>query len=183
MYYLLASTVKAVCALFAQGLSHKDIKGDNFVFLDGQSVDGELLGLIDYGYCINASASSSNKSGTAQYSPPEAFWEGEGTINTEKFDVFSLGVLFITLIFQDWAFYKEGAGYKCINDDAYREFFMNETLALDDRLKFFSKKWSKTCYSKDARILILIARMIDYNPINRPSLDKVLTEPSIQQYL
>jgi serine/threonine protein kinase len=47
----------------------------------------------------------------------------------------------------------------------------------------FFNKWRAVAMNEDVRALNLIARMIDYNPINRPSLDQVLAVPFIQAHL
>jgi hypothetical protein len=88
--------------------------------------EGALVGVLDYGYCITSSASSSDKRGTKCYAPPEAFLPGN--VDTEKFDVFMLGALLITIIFQDtpfWYIDSEGklTRCNCINDPRYRYFF------------------------------------------------------------
>jgi len=103
--------VKTVWTFFTKTrLCHKDIKPDNLVIL-GQNPEGALLGLIDYGFATKNDSASTDKKTTPIYGPPEAnppeAIDPSGTIDTEKFDVFCLGTLWITILFGDVPFRDE----------------------------------------------------------------------------
>jgi serine/threonine protein kinase len=102
-YHLCAHAALAVQALFQAGLCHKDLKPDNFVVLEGNQ-DQALLGLIDFGYCVNNATVTADKRGTPCYAPPEAFEGEDELVDPTKFDVFMLGTLMITILFRDTPF-------------------------------------------------------------------------------
>jgi len=100
-----------------------------------------------------------------------------------------LGALLITIIFRDAPFSlvtiikgeKENIACRCINDPWYNYYIRRATETNENPLMFF-KKWGSAPADEDIRALNLIVRMIDSNPINRPSLDEVLADPFIKQY-
>ncbi|TNV72619.1 hypothetical protein FGO68_gene9655 [Halteria grandinella] len=184
-YYLCSQAVLAVAALFKAGLCHKDLKVDNLVLLQDNELQA-LLGLIDFGYCINNAEPTSDKRGTPVYAPPEKFQDEMKTVDPTKFDIFMLGALLITIIFRDTPFSlvnKQGKTVRCecINDPWYNYYILRAAETHENPLMFF-KKWGSAPAYEDIRALNLIVRMIDSNPINRPSLDEVLADPFIQQY-
>jgi serine/threonine protein kinase len=128
--------VKTVCTLFSRtGLHHKDLKTENLVILDTNS-EGALVGIIDYGFAIKNNPSSSDKRTTEFYAPPEAF--KAGNIDTEKFDVFCLGSLLLTIIFRDSPFHnKRYARDTCENDPWYQYYIANKHLHSGNPLDFF----------------------------------------------
>jgi len=159
--------VKTVWTLFTRtGLCQKDIKTENFVILD-QNPEGALVGLIDYGFAIMNNAASTDKRTTKYYAPPEAF--GTGTIDTEKFDVFCLGALLISIIFRKIPFYNNGWS-TCKNDEWYKYYFINKHLHTGNPVDFFNK-WGAAALAEDRDALNLIVWMIDANPVNRPTFD------------
>ena len=98
-YKICAHSLAALVALrTTTNLCHKDIKPDNLVLLDDNE-EGALVGLIDFAYCVHAGTNTKDKRGTPIYAPPEAFEDGYETVDPEKFDVFMLGCLFITILF------------------------------------------------------------------------------------
>lgn len=102
-YHLCAQAALAVSALFEAGLCHKDLKPDNIVLLDDNQ-EHALLGLIDFGFCIDNATFTIDKRGTPCYAPPEAFKGKAELIDPTKFDVFMLGTLMITVLFRDTPF-------------------------------------------------------------------------------
>ncbi|TNV77966.1 hypothetical protein FGO68_gene7428 [Halteria grandinella] len=180
-YYLCSQAVLAVAALFEAGLCHKDLKPDNLVLLQDNEHQA-LLGLIDFGYCINNAGLTSDKRGTAVYAPPEKFQVEMRTVDPTKFDIFMLGALLITILFRDTPFsLANGNRCECINDPSYINYIQRVSETHENPLMFY-KKWGSAPAYEDIRALNLILRMIDSNPIKRPSLDEVLADPFIQQY-
>ena len=162
----------AVKALHDAELRHLDLKAENLVILD-DNIEGALLGLIDFGYCSDASPQADRR-GTIFYAPPERF-TSEGDVDPTKIDIFMLGALLITIIFRDTPFTNsDGERCECINDPWYNYYIR---LGLANKLEFFLK-WS-SAVTEDLEALNLIVRMIDYNPANRPSLEEVLANPFI----
>jgi serine/threonine protein kinase len=136
-YYLCAQAALALKELLdSSNLCHKDIKADNIVML-GDNNQGCLLGLIDFANCVEADLTTTDKSGTPFYNPPEAFVDTVESFDPKKFDIFMLGCLFITIIFQSFPFVNQhNVEPKCINDYAYIYYLVYK---LGDPLDFFSK--------------------------------------------
>ena len=87
-----------------------------------------------------------------------------------------LGTLMITIIFRATPFVnKKEKRDTCLNDKWYKYYIIYTTTR--NPILYFSK-W-EIAANVDIRALNLIARMIDYNPINRPSLEQVLADPFI----
>jgi hypothetical protein len=105
-----------------------------------------LLGLIDFGYCVNSGIATADKRGTDVYAPPEKFQRDVKTVDPTKFDVFMLGALLITIIFRDTPFSKvndegETERCECINDPHYIEYIERASITHENPLMFFIKNW------------------------------------------
>lgn len=117
--WLLRQILSGLCFLHRMGISHRDIKLENFVFTDppGKNCYESVLKIIDFGLChwnkIDDNNSLSHEGvvrclesvGTLHYVPPEIIQEKEYI--PEKVDSWEVGVVAYALIaqklpFDDW---------------------------------------------------------------------------------
>ena len=85
---------KALSAVHAKGIIHRDVKSGNILLFSEQGEDRPLPKLADLGIArdLTATPITTSPLGTIQYMPPEAIKETEGTAD-ERRDVYGLGAV------------------------------------------------------------------------------------------
>jgi serine/threonine protein kinase len=110
-----------ICYLHNQGISHGDIKPDNIVL----TREGDAK-IIDFGYCREClMCSDSEKAGTIKYAAPELL--RSGIYNTEKADVWSLGILLFVMATGSFPYYAS-------DDELVRSLVLRGHMAPPSRL-------------------------------------------------
>lgn len=146
--------LRAVNHCNTNGVIHRDIKLENVIVDDFGNPK-----LIDFGLSKSATANQILKSmaGTPYYMAPEIL---SGKSYNEKVDIWSLGVVFYTML---W-------GYRPFDGDNAHQVF---EAVKEGKYKSTGKTWAKVSY--DARDLI--SRMLTVNPKKRISAQKALDHP------
>lgn len=103
--YLVSQMVAAVAYIHGQGITHRDLKLENFIFTDGSDTMRSALKLIDFGlsaryqYAGTAVKRMTTLCGTPYYLAPEVLNQGEGGSGyTNAVDEWSLGVITYMLL-------------------------------------------------------------------------------------
>lgn len=146
--------LRAINHCHVDKVTHRDIKPENVIINSkGNSK------LIDFGLSKNATAQQILKSmaGTPFYMAPEILCEK--TYN-EKVDIWSLGVLFYTML----------CGYRPFDGNTAEEVFKS---AQEGKFKLSGKQWGKV--SRDSKNLI--CKMLELNPKKRISAKKAIEHP------
>lgn len=103
--FLVNQMVAAVAYIHGQGITHRDLKLENFIFTDGSDTMRSALKLIDFGlsaryqYTGSAVKRMTTLCGTPYYLAPEVLNQGEGGSGyTNAVDEWSLGVITYMLL-------------------------------------------------------------------------------------
>jgi len=160
----LRKALEALQACHQAGIVHRDVSLENFVLRDDNLTDPVL---IDFG--VSAPISSldgmvvhTGPVGKAKYMAPELFVNHEifSRYDGRKADVFSLGVVLLILCIR-----MEPWDSTCITDVRFNRMILKGELGLILQI------WGVQI-SKD--LLHLIMRMLNPNPLERPSVEDVL---------
>jgi hypothetical protein len=104
---IMVQAAEALTYMHARSVRHRDIKPANFVMRD----DSTLV-LVDFGLAVDADNSRLTQNnvtfGTVSYAPPE--WVTPEEIDEEKWDIYSLGVVFYEVLTGELAFPTSGRG-------------------------------------------------------------------------
>ena len=170
--------LKALLFLESIGCTHRDIKPDNFVVVEDDSLGTKInIKLIDFGTVkqmdkrIQATASIT---GTLTFMAPEAF---KGVVST-KLDVWSLGIML----------------YRLIYNNQYPDYIQNERsimifAASDDEVNFPSCKpefnnllqLAKLCLIKDYNKRMFASELYKYAlPKYKDMCDQIIQDPFIK---
>lgn len=150
---------EAIQYLHHRNIVHRDIKPENLLY---ETPDRNApLRLADFGIAKQIASSDEkimNAAGSLGYAAPEIFGnEGHG----KPCDVWSLGVVLFTVLSGRSPFRAEDI-----------DSFLDEVRP-DWIIRFSPRYWKQV--SKEAKVLV--ARMIQYDPEDRPTIDEVLADP------
>jgi len=140
------------------GLSHLDLKPDNFVFDD----DWRLM-LIDFGHCTIYNQPTQSLTGTPNYCAPEVLRRSVAPYIPCQVDIFNLGVILFIIKFQSVPFRSATAQdpfFRYVNNDDFNGFFT-----------------AHNANGFDLEDLKVIWACIQYQPMNRPSISNLLSHP------
>ena len=143
---MLEQIAKAIKYMHDKGISHRDVKSDNIISHNGK------WKLIDFEY-IDENEKSTECKGTPLFISPEEI--KDNIYYLKPTDVWSLGITYYEMIFSVTPF----DGY---NRDKVIKSIVN------DKIKLNNKKLSE-------KSIILIKGMLNKNPAERLTIDKVLT--------
>jgi serine/threonine protein kinase len=165
---LFTDMVKCMAHAHANGVVHRDIKFENF--LVGQ--EGKLL-LCDFGASGTALAEvTASGTDTPDFLAPELEQARRGNVNliNGKADTWSLGVALNQLVHGTQPFH--GGEYSSEGFKKIRDFAAMTPEA----------RRSKLSLVEGNGLDDLIARMLDPDPLNRPSMAEVLKDAAIQPF-
>ncbi|CDW82560.1 protein kinase domain containing protein [Stylonychia lemnae] len=161
-YLWLQCTLCVYDLMDRSGLSHLDLKPDNFI------IDDEYqLRLIDFGHLTLYNQQSNKQTGTPNYMAPEIYTCRKIKYNPEKVDVFNLGVILHIILFQNVPFKRAVE-----NDPMYRY------VAQNDFNGFFSAHNAQG-YSLEG--LKLIWKCLQKQAARRPTIHYLLAHPKAKQ--
>ena len=144
--------VKGVSYCQSKDINHRDIKLENILVLEDDTIK-----LIDFGFAVKANKQTYQKlfCGTPSYMPPEI-------VNREKYiaqysDIWSLGVLLFTMLYGRFPFRArdDETLFKLINEG---NLVFPEYISVDEYIKN------------------LIKKIINVNPLLRPTPEQIISE-------
>ena len=147
--------------LHSRNIIHRDIKPENILFTDTNKLE---LKVIDFGSAVKVeyvSKTCSEFHGTSYYIAPEVFAKKYN----EKCDVWSVGVVFYTII----------CGYPPFNGKNSSEIYQNIMLK---KVAFDREDWNEV----QPEVLDLIKQMLTRNPDKRISAAEALKHPIFDIY-
>ena len=149
---LFIQIVKAVSYCQSKNINHRDIKLENILILEDDTIK-----LIDFGFAVKSSKDTYQKllCGTPSYMPPEI-------VNKEKYiaqysDVWSLGVLLYTMLYGRFPF-------RAKEDEKLFKLINRCHVIFPDNIEV------------DAYIKNLIKKIINFNPKLRPTPEEIINE-------
>ena len=149
---LFLQILKAISYCQSKNINHRDIKLENILV-----IEDNIVKIIDFGFAVISDKETYHKffCGTPSYMSPEI-------VNREKYiaqysDIWSLGVLLYTMLYGRFPFREKDDDklFKKINSGI---FSFPEDIIVNEKIK------------------ILLKKILNVNPILRPSLDQIIKE-------
>lgn len=157
--------VEGLQNLHQQGVAHQDMSLENVLF----DKTSQQAVIIDFGLAVQCSHPQelveNSRSGKMFYMAPEVVG-GVPVINPFASDVWSLGIclLYILIGFPPVEYALDAdVRYQYIRDGRLKQLLQTWGLSLSDN------------------VLDLIQQLLQVNPLHRPSLDKILSHPWLQE--
>lgn len=148
---ILVSLANALKYLHSKGVSHRDIKLENILIKQNG-----IVKLIDFGFAVvneNRDALLDNYCGTPAYMSPEIV--ERKLYDGHKADMWALGVLMYRIVSGKFPFTESA------EIDLYSAIISCE---------------ARICSSVPQKLRSLILRLLEKNPVNRPSADEILAD-------
>ena len=155
--------LKCVRFLHSKGICHRDLKGDNIILGDNYNPKLIDFGNADY-YSKENLQNNRFYGGTSSYNAPET---RNIKYKWQNADIFSLGIILMTLIFPNEIFHSLNT---------------NDKMFILIKNKNYTKFWEKVQNKHSDfpeisdNLKKLFVNMIAFNPDERPSLDKILSD-------
>ena len=168
--YLLYEIVKGVKELHNKGISHRDLKPQNFLLV-GDELD---LKICDFGSVVSFLKENNKKKlleglvGTPSYVAPEII--RLKPYNGEKIDIFSIGVTLFNLMTKMTPFQSFTNNFE-FNQSIYKLIALNKIDEYWDNIEKH-KNMKSIVLSKEFKELFI--KMIEYNPKKRITLDEIM---------
>lgn len=147
--------LKAISYIHKLKILHRDIKPENIL------MEGDFHAkLCDFGFCAPYGEGIKRKTmcGTSEYLPPEII---NGSYQTEKVDIWCMGILLYELLHKTTPFKKTNLN-----------------------MLLLSGKKPRIRYKGNINVQLrtIIERCIDFDPRKRPSADEILSFPIFNQF-
>ena len=166
MKFIIFKILKIVQILHKNGISHRDLKPNNFFLAKNFS-----LKIGDFGQSLSFFDQNKKKillsgdCGTLKYRAPEI--NGSDFYDCEKIDIFSIGVILFGIKIKGCPFPKASP------DDFLYKYIMNKDE--DNYWKTYERIINLPHLSKEFKKLFF--KMVSFNPNERPTIEEILKDP------